>query len=489
MMLTDMMQRAGLPGHSLPAVPITGITADSRHVSKGFLFAALPGAVSDGRHFIAAAVASGAAAVLAPLGTEWPPGVPPRPLILNPEPRRALALLAAAQEGVQPEHIVAVTGTNGKTSSVDFLRQFWQLSGLRAGSLGTLGLIAPGHAGGSGLTTPDPVALAGMLAELAREGVRHLAMEASSHGLDQFRLDGVRLTAAGFSNLTRDHLDYHGTLDAYRAAKMRLFAELLPAGAPMVANADMDCGTLECLRAIAARRGLHMRTVGANGNDIRLLGTTALPHGQVLHVSAGGLARDIEVALPGRFQADNVLLAAALAMVSGVEDPWPLAAGLRGVRGRMELVARLDNGAAAYVDYAHTPDALERLLQALRPHTENRLVCVFGAGGDRDAGKRPLMGEAVARCADMAIVTDDNPRGERPGVIRAAILRDCPGAREIGDREAAIAAGLAELRAGDVLVVAGKGHEQGQIVGRNVLPFDDAETIRRILRSPIPRAT
>jgi UDP-N-acetylmuramoyl-L-alanyl-D-glutamate--2,6-diaminopimelate ligase len=288
MMLADMMQRAGLPGQSLPAVPITGITADSRHVSKGYLFAALPGAVSDGRHFIAAAVASGAAAVLAPLGTEWPPGVPPRPLILNPEPRRALALLAAAQEGAQPDHIVAVTGTNGKTSSVDFLRQFWQLAGLHAGSLGTLGLIAPGHEGGSGLTTPDPVALAGMLAELAREGVGHLAMEASSHGLDQFRLDGVRLSAAGFSNLTRDHMDYHGTLDAYRAAKMRLFADLLPAGAPMAANADMDPGTLDCLRAIAARRRLDMHTVGVNGNDIRLLGTKALPHGQILHVMEGG---------------------------------------------------------------------------------------------------------------------------------------------------------------------------------------------------------
>jgi UDP-N-acetylmuramoyl-L-alanyl-D-glutamate--2,6-diaminopimelate ligase len=489
MMLTDMMQRAGLPGHRLPAVPITGITADSRLVSKGFLFAALPGAVSDGRHFIAAAVASGAAAVLAPLGTEWPPGVPPRPLILNPEPRRALALLAAAQEGAQPERIVAVTGTNGKTSSVDFLRQFWQLAGLRAGSVGTLGLIAPGHEGGSGLTTPDPVALAGMLAELAREGVGHLAMEASSHGLDQFRLDGVRLSAAGFSNLTRDHMDYHGTLDAYRAAKMRLFADLLPAGAPVVANADMDPGTLDCLRAIAARRRLDMHMVGVNGNDIRLLGTKALPHGQILHVMEGGATRDVEVGLPGRFQADNVLLAAALAMVSGVDDPWALATGLRGVRGRMELVARLENGAAAYVDYAHTPDALERLLQALRPHTENRLLCVFGAGGDRDAGKRPLMGAAVARLADIAIVTDDNPRGERPGAIRAAILAGCPGAREIGDRAEAIAAGIAELREGDVLVVAGKGHEQGQIVGRDVLPFDDADTIRRILGTPILRAS
>jgi UDP-N-acetylmuramoyl-L-alanyl-D-glutamate--2,6-diaminopimelate ligase len=306
-------------------------------------------------------------------------------------------------------------------------------------------------------------------------------MEASSHGLDQCRLDGVRLTAAGFSNLTRDHLDYHGTLGAYREAKLRLFATLLPRGAASVINADMDAETFAALRNIAVARGHDFRTIGEAGATIRLLGTRALPHGQVMRVAAGGATREIEISLPGRFQADNCLLAVALAEATGLPRALDLAPGLRGVRGRMELVARLPHNAAAYVDYAHTPDALERLLLALRPHTKNRLLCVFGAGGDRDPGKRPLMGAAVARLADVAIVTDDNPRGEDPAAIRAAILAACRDARDIGDRGAAIAAGLNELREGDVLVVAGKGHEQGQITGANVHPFDDAETIRRLV--------
>jgi UDP-N-acetylmuramoyl-L-alanyl-D-glutamate--2,6-diaminopimelate ligase len=479
MLLSDMLARAGLSGFDLPRLDITGMTADSRAVDEGFLFAALPGAHADGRHFIGAAVARGAAAVLAPTGTVWPEDVPTRPMVLHAEPRRALALMAAAQENAQPETIVAVTGTNGKTSTVDFLRQIWAAHGARAASLGTLGLIAPGHQGGSGLTTPDPVALAKMFAALAREGVTHAAIEASSHGLDQFRLDGMRLTAAGFSNLTRDHLDYHGSLDAYRAAKLRLFAELLPQGAVAVVNADMDGATLDALHQIAATRRLRLRSVGEAGDTIRLLGTTPLPHGQVLRLSIdGGIAQDLEIALPGRFQADNVLMAAALAAATGLQNPWPLLPCLHGVRGRMELVTTLPNGAAAYVDYAHTPDALERLLLALRPHTQGRLIAVFGAGGDRDAGKRPLMGETVQRLADAAIVTDDNPRTENAAAIRAAIMAACPGARNIADRKAAIAAGLAELRAGDVLVVAGKGHEQGQIVGRDTLPFDDASVIR-----------
>jgi UDP-N-acetylmuramoyl-L-alanyl-D-glutamate--2,6-diaminopimelate ligase len=484
MLLTDMIARAGLPPAAMPPVPITGLTADSRRVAPGYLFAALPGAQADGRQFIAAAVASGAAAVLAPQGTVWPPGVPPRPLILNAEPRRALALMAAAHARRQPEQIIAVTGTNGKTSTVDFLRQLWELSGRKAASLGTLGVIAPGHAAGGGLTTPDPVALANTLAQLAREGVRHAALEASSHGLDQFRLDGVRLAAAGFSNLTRDHLDYHHTLAAYRAAKLRLFADLLPRGAPAVAHADMDGETLAALRDIAAERGQILRTVGEAGTHIRLHRATALPHGQIIRIATAGTTRDVELALPGRFQADNVLLAAALAEATGLPRVWELAPLLRGVRGRMERAARLPNGAAAYVDYAHTPDALQRLLQALRPHTEDRLVCVFGAGGDRDAGKRPLMGAIAARLADIAIITDDNPRTEKPETIRAEIQAACPGALNIGRRAAAIAAGLEILRPGDVLVVAGKGHEQGQIIGSEVHPFDDADTIRRLLGAP-----
>jgi UDP-N-acetylmuramoyl-L-alanyl-D-glutamate--2,6-diaminopimelate ligase len=287
MRLTDMLSRAGITA-PFPPVPITGLTADSRLVAPGYLFAALPGTQSDGRRFIAAAVQKGAAAILAPNGTEWPAGVPPRPLILHAEPRRALALMAAAHAGPQPAHIIAVTGTNGKTSTVDFIRQLFAQAGMKAASLGTLGLIAPGHAGGSGLTTPDPVALAEMLAQLAREGVRHAALEASSHGLDQFRLDGVRLQAAGFSNLTRDHLDYHGGISAYRAAKLRLFAQLLPTGGIAAVNADMDSETLAELRNIAARRKLDLRLVGAAGRFMRLHATTPLPHGQLIDVEAGG---------------------------------------------------------------------------------------------------------------------------------------------------------------------------------------------------------
>ncbi len=475
-----MLRGAGMDASLAPPVPITGLTADSRLVAPGFLFAALPGAQADGRKFIAAAVQKGAAAILAPNGTEWPAGVPPRPMILHAEPRRALALMAAAHAGPQPAHIVAVTGTNGKTSTVDFIRQLFTQAGMKAASLGTLGLIAAGHVGGGGLTTPDPVSLAETLAQLAREGVRHVALEASSHGLDQFRLDGVRLQAAGFSNLTRDHLDYHGGMGPYRAAKLRLFAELLPGGAAAVANADMDGETLAALREIAARRKLDLRTVGVAGMAVRLFGTTPLPHGQVIEIETQGTRRQLEVRLPGRFQADNVLLAAALADATGLPYVWDRVSYLTGVRGRMELAATLQNGAAAYVDYAHTPDALERLLQALRPHTTGKLICVFGAGGDRDAGKRPLMGQAVSRLADLAIITDDNPRGENPATIRAAIRAGCADALEIGDRASAIAAGLGELRTGDVLVVAGKGHEQGQIVGCTTLPFDDAATIRAL---------
>jgi UDP-N-acetylmuramoyl-L-alanyl-D-glutamate--2,6-diaminopimelate ligase len=475
-----MLASAGIFGHVATPVPITGLTADSRRVLPGYLFAALPGLHADGRKFIADAVASGAAAVLAPSGTAWPPGVPPRPLIEHAEPRRALALLAAAHAGPQPDSIVAVTGTNGKTSTVDFIRQLFTVAGQKAASLGTLGVLAPGLDGGSGLTTPDPVALAETLAQLAREGVRHAALEASSHGLDQFRLDGVRLAAAGFSNFSRDHLDYHGGFDAYRAAKLRLFAELLPAGAPAVVNADMDATTLDALRAIAGKRRLALRTVGEAGNWATLLGSTPLPHGQVVTLATGGREHRIELALPGRFQADNVLLAAALAEATGLANAWELVPRLRGVRGRMEFAARLPNGAACYVDYAHTPDALERLLLALRPHTQHRLICVFGAGGDRDAGKRPLMGAVVARLADAAIVTDDNPRTEDAASIRTRIMTACPGAREIGDRASAIAAALNFAGPGDVVVVAGKGHEQGQIIGRDVLPFDDASTIRAL---------
>lgn len=476
--LDELMRAAGLDVH-LPPVPIAGLTADSREVAPGFLFAALPGRARDGRDFIAEAVSRGAAAVLAPLGTEWPPGVPPRPLLLQAEPRRALARLAARLAGAQPERIVAVTGTNGKTSTVDFLRQIWTLAGLPAASLGTLGLIAPGETGGASLTTPDPVSLARTLASLARAGVQHTALEASSHGLDQCRLDGVRLAAAGIASFTRDHLDYHGTLAAYRAAKLRLFADLLPPGGLAVAISQLEPPTLAALRAIAIERRLTLRLVGEAGDFLRLLATHPQPDGQVLHIEQDGIRHEFALPLPGRFQADNALLAAALAQATGLPNAFDYLPRLAGVRGRLERAATLPNGAAAYVDYAHTPDALIRLLTALRPHAR-RLVCVFGAGGDRDAGKRAAMGAAVAAGADIAIVTDDNPRHENPAAIRAAILAACPGAREIGDRRAAIAAGLEALRSGDVLAVAGKGHEQGQQYGTENIPFDDVRVIRAL---------
>ncbi|MDO9711247.1 UDP-N-acetylmuramoyl-L-alanyl-D-glutamate--2,6-diaminopimelate ligase [Paracraurococcus sp. LOR1-02] len=478
--MSDLLVRAGLSPVDGPE--IAGLTADSRAVRPGFLFAALPGAKADGRAFIPAAVAAGAAAVLAPPGTAWPEAVPVRPLLAAPDPRRTLALLAAAYEGAQPATLVAVTGTNGKTSTVDFLRQLWTLDGAKAASLGTLGLVAEGFPPGPSLTTPDPVALHGTLAALARAGFEHAAMEASSHGLDQRRLDGVRLAAAGFSNLTRDHLDYHGSLPAYRAAKLRLFEALLPPGAPAVANADMEPATLAALRGIATRRGLRLLTVGEAGDDIALLAQRPLPEGQELELEAFGARHALRLALPGRFQADNALMACALAVATGMPAARALALlpRLAGVRGRMELAARLPNGAAVYVDYAHTPDALERLLAALRPHVApgGKLQVVFGAGGDRDPGKRPLMGAACAAHADVCWVTDDNPRSEDPAAIRAAMLAGCPGAVDAGERRAAIAAALAALGPGDVLAVAGKGHESGQTIRGVTTPFDDAAVVR-----------
>ncbi len=459
------------------ALDVRGITADSRAVAPGMIFAALQGTRADGRAFIGDAVARGAVAVLAPPGTPVPEGCV---LLADAAPRRRLALLASAFAGPPPATVVAVTGTNGKTSTVDFLRQLWTLAGLKAASLGTLGLIAPGHPGGDGLTTPDPVALAETMAALKREGVEHVAVEASSHGLDQHRLDGLAPAAAGFTSLSRDHLDYHGDMATYRAAKLRLFAALLAPGSTVVAAANLETETLDALAAICATRGLALLTVGEGGDAITLHTATPTPDGQTLALTADGRRQEIRIALPGRFQADNALVAAGLARATGVPDALALLPRLAGVRGRMERAARLANGAAAYVDYAHTPDALERLLTALRPHTTGRLHVIVGAGGDRDRGKRKLMGAACARYADRVIVTDDNPRSEDPAAIRAAVMEGCPGATEIAGREAAIAAGLAALAPGDILAVAGKGHEQGQTIGTTVHPFDDASVIRRL---------
>jgi UDP-N-acetylmuramoyl-L-alanyl-D-glutamate--2,6-diaminopimelate ligase len=401
--------------------------------------------------------------------------------VLSANPRLALARMASRWAGRQPETVVAVTGTNGKSSIVAFARQLWAACGIAAASVGTLGVVAPSGERPLGLTTPDPVELHAILAELARAGVSHAALEASSHALAQYRLDGVRLRAAAFSNLTRDHFDYHGSFEAYAAAKARLFEELLPAGAAAVLNADVPLYAR--LAAIAAERRLELVDYGAEARRIRLLRQTATAGGQRLEVAIDGRRATIESRLVGDFQAHNLLAAAGLALATG--NPAELIldrlGAIVGARGRMELAARLPNGAAVYVDYAHTPDALARVLQAARPHTAGRLAVVFGAGGDRDIGKRPLMGEAAAAYADRVYVTDDNPRSEDPARIRAAVLAGC---REVGvdagPRRVAIGRALAELGPGDVLVVAGKGHEPGQTIAGVTHAFDDVEVVREL---------
>jgi len=460
-------------------VPVTALTADSRDVVPGAVFAALEGARADGLDHVDDAIARGAVAVLGDHRLAARELAAAR--LVAADPRRALALAAARLFTRQPRTAVAVTGTNGKTSTASFTRQLWRALGLHAASLGTLGVDAPDFPTGDSLTTPDPVALHRLLADLAEAGIDHLVLEASSHGLDQRRLDGVELTAGAFLNLTRDHLDYHGSEAAYLAAKWRLFDPLLPPGATAVLNADMPDAA--ALTAAARGRGLRVVEIGRAGADYQLEAVTPRAHGQVLTLALDGARHDVELAVVGGFQAYNLLAALALAEAAGADRSALLAAvaELRGPRGRMELVAGHPSGAAVFVDYAHTPDALAQALAGLRPHAAGRLHVVFGCGGDRDPGKRAEMGAIAARLADRAIVTDDNPRGEDPATIRRAILAAAPGALEIGGREAAIAAALDELRAGDVLLVAGKGHETGQIVGDRVHPFDDAEVVRRRL--------
>lgn len=463
---------AGLPVERDPE--IVGLTADSREVRPGFLFAALPGTKADGRTFVAQAVALGAVAVLARAGTDADGAV----LVPDAEPRRAFALMAARFHGRQPDVMAAVTGTNGKTSVACFTRQIWTRLGLPAASLGTLGVTWPKGEIAGGLTTPDPASLHATLARLATDGVTHAAFEASSHGLDQFRLDGVRLRAAAFTNLTRDHLDYHADMERYARAKLRLFDELLPAGGTAVLNADSDLAPR--LVALCTARGHRMLTYGAGGRELRLVETRPTPDGQTLTIEVEGRRHTVRLPLAGAFQAANALCALGLVIGCGADIDAAVAAleGLEGVPGRLQPVARY-NGAPVLVDYAHTPDALETVLRALRPHAQGRLSVVFGCGGDRDPGKRPQMGRIAADLADQVIVTDDNPRGEAPATIRATILAACPNAREIGDRAGAIMAAISELEPGDVLVVAGKGHERGQIVGGSVHPFDDAEECRK----------
>jgi UDP-N-acetylmuramoyl-L-alanyl-D-glutamate--2,6-diaminopimelate ligase len=458
-----------------PDVAVTGLTADSRKVRPGDVFAALPGARHDGRRFIADAVRAGAVAVLGPVGTTAPSGVA---CIEARNPRRAFAVAASRFFARQPDTVVAVTGTSGKTSTVSFAQQLWTLLGERAASLGTLGLVTPERTRSGALTTADPATLHADLAQLAADGVTHLAMEASSHGLAQYRLDGVRLRAAAFTSFGHEHLDYHHTMAAYLAAKLRLFDELLPEGATAVLNADMD--EFAEVAAHCKRRGLPIIEFGELAVQLRLMHCEPKQDGQIMIVSAAGRTENHDLKLVGRFQAMNVLAAVALVTACGVPLDRALAATarLRGVPGRLEHVATRANGAAIYVDYAHKPQALETVLDALRPHTRARLVCVFGCGGDRDAAKRPMMGEIATRLADRVIVTDDNPRSEDPAFIRRSILVKAPRAREIAGRREAIFQAVAALETGDVLVVAGKGHEQGQIVGDTVHPFDDATVAR-----------
>lgn len=467
----------------LPDLPITGLTADSRQVRPGFLFAAIPGTVVDGARFAAEAVAAGAIAVLAP------PGVldartlgPDVTLITDSNPRRRLAKMAARFHRPQPSVCVGVTGTNGKTSVASFTRQIWTHMGAPAASVGTLGVQGPGYPGGPGLTTPDPVDLHRMLCEMAEGGIDHVAMEASSHGLDQYRLDGVAFAAAAFTNLTRDHLDYHGTMEAYRAAKLRLFEELLPRGASAVVNTRAV--EYDAIANIAHERGLELIGYGLENGRIRCLDLAPRGGGFDLALDVMGERYAVDFPLPGRFQVENALAALGLVLATGSSARLavPLLSRLEGVRGRLELAGQTPTGARVYVDYAHTPDALETVLKTLRPHVEGRLHVVFGCGGDRDRGKRPMMGRIACEHADVQIVTDDNPRGEPPAAIRAAVLAACPDAADIGDRREAIYRGLRGLKPGDALLVAGKGHEQGQTVGDKVLPFDDATAVREAIQ-------
>ena len=466
---------------------LKGLTQDSRSVKSGYLFAAIPGSKSDGRKYIADAVRYGASAVLAPKGTELPEGRDFKGirLITDENPRRLFALMAAEFYERQPEDIVAVTGTNGKTSTVHFVQQLWKSANLKAASLGTLGVRAPGMIRSASMTTPDPVSLHAGLADLAGAGVTHLAMEASSHGLHQYRLDGVRVSAAGFTNLSRDHLDYHHNMDEYLTAKTRLFAEVMQPGGTAVLNADTD--EYAALEACALTQGHRVLSYGHKGTDLKILSCKPTPHGQDIKAEIMGHAYSFNLPLVGAFQVMNALCALGLVMAEDPDnetfyEPFIKAlSGLKGAPGRLQLVPGHPKG-AVYVDYAHTPDALETVLTALRPHTKGKLICVFGCGGDRDEGKRPMMGKISTDLADLSIVTDDNPRSEDPAAIRKAILEAAPGAEEIGGRREAIKQAVAALKGGDVLVIAGKGHEQGQIFEDRTEPFDDFEEAEKAIQ-------
>jgi len=461
-------------------IMVSGVTADSRMVKPGDVFVAIAGGKTDGARFVDSAIAAGAVA----LAAERVPTAPlPAPVafVRVANARRAVAAMAAKLFRRQPGTIAAVTGTSGKTSVAAFTRQIWAANGHRAASIGTIGIVSPRGESYGALTTPDPVELHRSLDALATDGVSHLAIEASSHGLDQYRLDGLRITAAAFTNITRDHLDYHRSFEAYFAAKLRLFEELLPPGATAVINVDHEHA--DVVTSAAQVRGLAITTVGRNGTGIRLVDSARDGFGQKLKVEHERKIYQIRLPLVGEFQADNALVAAGLAIATG-DDAGAVFAALQrldGAKGRLERVGE-SRGAQIFVDYAHKPDALAKALEALRPYAVGRLLVVFGAGGDRDRGKRPLMGAVAVANADRVIVTDDNPRSEDPAAIRAAILAAAPGAIEIGDRREAIRRAIAELRRGDILLIAGKGHETGQIIGDRIMPFSDHEAVATALK-------
>lgn len=476
---TKNLSELGLRAKSGREAQVAGLAVDSRQVRPGYLFAALPGTRVHGGEFISYALRQEAAAILTDReGAEIARdelSASAVALIVTEDPREALARAAALWFGAQPETMVAVTGTSGKTSVATFTRQIWQAIGLSAANLGTMGVLGDFTAP-LAHTTPEPITLHRLLAEMAEEGITHAAMEASSHGLDQKRLDGVRLKAGAFTNFTQDHLDYHATFDEYFAAKAGLFARVLPDDAAAVINTD-DARGADML-AIARDRGLKTMTIGrATDADMRIIAQRYDATGQDLRFTWNGTAHLVRLALIGGFQAENALAAAALTIAAGEEPAavFKTLPDLTTVRGRMELAAVRDNGATVFVDYSHKPGALASALQSLRPHVMGRIICVFGAGGDRDRLKRPLMGEAAARHADVVIVTDDNPRSEDPAAIRAEVLVGCPEATEVGDRAEAILRGVDALLPGDALLIAGKGHETGQIVGSDIYPFDDVE--------------
>lgn len=472
MKLSGLAAKSGLALSFSNDPEISGLTADSRAVRQGMLFAALPGTRVNGNDFITAAIERGASAVLAD-NADAVPDTSSVAVLVAEDVRQAFARLAAAFFDRQPQQVVAVTGTSGKTSVAGFLRQIWQTDGRAAASVGTLGVVSDALTIYGSLTTPDTVRLHELLSELADNGVTHAAMEASSHGLDQRRLDGVELAAAAFTNLGRDHLDYHADQEEYFQAKLGLFTRLLAPGGTVVLDSDEPWSDRVATAAIA--NGLVTYTVGETGNDMRILSCAPDRAGQRLEVLCAGQTHHINLPLIGRFQVSNALIAAGLAVATGVAeaDAFAALAHLTGAPGRLEHVGDHRSGAHAFVDYAHKPDALETVLETLRPFTRNRLIVVFGAGGDRDHGKRALMGAIAERLADITIVTDDNPRSENPATVRAMIRSQAPSSREIGDRAEAIHTAVALLHEGDILVVAGKGHEEGQIVGDKTLPFSD----------------